>query len=258
MKKLKPEVLKKTFKQKLQNNIKEIFDSKFTIFKSKCEELVQTLSVRYNKQIDHLQNELKTKDKIIDQLLKSLSSLTNSELESKNNIIHKLLDQTNDEEKEKWIPHQNDINTKSDIADNKSDEKDSFNSTKQIKEHAERNKANNLPNSTESRDVKPKTTKRKKIRVEILGDFMLNGVQEKGLNKNADINIRIRKHHGASLTDMDHIRPSLRKEADQIIIHAGTNDLTNNHNYVNNVNKILKMVRETFENSKLCFSSLIC
>ena len=146
--KIKVESFKENILQNLRNNIKEIFDSEFTIFKSKCEELVQTSSVRYNKQIDHLQNELKTKDKIIDQLLKSLISLTNSELESKNNI-HKLLDQTNDEEKEKWIPHQNDINTKSDIADNKSDEKDSFNSTKQIKEHAERNKANNLPNSTE-------------------------------------------------------------------------------------------------------------
>ena len=156
MKKNKVESFKENILQNLRNNIKEIFESKFTIFKSKYEELVQTSSIRYNKQIDHLQNELKTKDKIIDQLLKSLSSLTNSELESKNNIIHKLLDQTNDEEKEKWIPHQNDINTKSDIADNKSDEKDSFNSTKKIKEHAERNKANNLPNSTESRDVKPK------------------------------------------------------------------------------------------------------
>ena len=89
--------------QNLRNNINEIFDSKFTIFKSKCQELVQTLSVGYNKQIDHLQNELKTKDKIIDQLLKSLSSITNSELESENNIILKLIDQTNDEEKKKSI-----------------------------------------------------------------------------------------------------------------------------------------------------------
>ena len=95
------------------------------------------MSVGYNKQIDHLQNELKTKDKIIYQLLKSLSSLTNSELESKNNIIHKLLDQTNDEDRKKSIQRQNDINTKSDIADNKSDEKDSFNSTKKIKGHTE-------------------------------------------------------------------------------------------------------------------------
>ena len=156
MKKNKVESFKENILQNLRNNIKEIFESKFTIFKSKYEELVQTSSIRYNKQIDHLQNELKTKEKIIDQLLKPLGGLTNSELESKINIIHKLLDQTYDEKKKKWIPRQNDTNTKSDIADNKSDEKDSFNSTKKIKEHAERNKANNLPNSTESRDVKPK------------------------------------------------------------------------------------------------------
>ena len=156
MKKNKVESFKENILQNLRNNIKEIFESKFTIFKSKYEELVQTSSIRYNKQIDHLQNELKTKEKIIDQLLKPLRGLTNSELESKINIIHKLLDQTYDEKKKKWIPRQNDTNTKSDIADNKSDEKDSFNSTKKIKEHTERNKANNLPNSTESRDVKPK------------------------------------------------------------------------------------------------------
>ena len=82
---------------------------------------------------------------------------------------------------------------KSDIADNKSDAKDSFDSTKKIKEHAERNEANNLPNNIESRDVKPKINKRKKTDVEILVDSMLNGIQEKGLNKNADINIKIRK-----------------------------------------------------------------
>ena len=146
-----------------------------------------------------MQNELKTKGKVIDQILKSLSSLTNSELESKNNIIHKLLDQTNDEEKKKSIQRQNDINTKSDIADSKSDEKDS---TKKIKEHAERNNANNSPNNTESRDVKPKINKRKKMRVETLGGSMINGVQEKGLNKNADINFKIRKYPGASLTDI--------------------------------------------------------
>ena len=51
---------------------------------------------------------------------------------------------------------------------------------------------------------------------------MLNGIQEKGLNKNADINIKIRKYPGASSTNiLDHIKPSLRKEPDQIVIHAG-------------------------------------
>ena len=90
--KVKVESFKENILQNLRNNTKQIFDSEFTIFKSKCEELVQKSSVRYSKQIDHLQNGLKTKDKIIDQLLKSLSSLTTSELKSKNNIIHKLLD----------------------------------------------------------------------------------------------------------------------------------------------------------------------
>ena len=88
---------------------------------------------------------------------------------------------------------------------------------------------------------------------------MLNGVQEKGLNKNAALNIEIRKYLYASSTDiLGHIRSSLRIEPDQIIIHAGINDLTNDHNYLNNVKKIVKMVRETCKNTKLCFSSLIC
>ena len=110
--------------QNLRNNINEIFDSKFTILKSKCEELVQTSSVRYKKQIYHLQNKLKAKDKIIEQFLDSFSSLINFELEWKNNITHKLIDQTYDEEKKNSIQRQNDINTKSDIADNKSMEYD--------------------------------------------------------------------------------------------------------------------------------------
>ena len=51
---------------------------------------------------------------------------------------------------------------------------------------------------------------------------MLNGIQEKGLNKNVDINIKIRKYPDASSTDiLDHIIPSLRKEPDQIVIYAG-------------------------------------
>ena len=162
-------------------------------------------------QIHDLKNELKTNHKIIDQLLKSISSLTKSELESKSNIIHKLRDQTNDKGNKNSMRRQNDINTKIDTADNKSNEKDSFDSIKKIKEHAERNKANTSQNNIESRDVKLKTKKRNKLRVEILGDSMLNE-----LNRNADINIKIRKYPGESSNDiLDYIKPSLRKEPDQ-------------------------------------------
>ena len=67
--------------QNVCNNIKEIFDIKFATFKSKCEELGETSSVTYNKEIDNLQNELQTKDKMIDQFLMLRSNIANSELE---------------------------------------------------------------------------------------------------------------------------------------------------------------------------------
>ena len=88
---------------------------------------------------------------------------------------------------------------------------------------------------------------------------MLNGIQKKGLNENADMNIKIWKFPGASLTDiLDNIKPSLRREPDQILIHAKTNDQTNKHNYLNNVKKSEKMdLRKTCRNIKLCFSPLI-
>ena len=84
---------------------------------------------------------------------------------------------------------------------------------------------------------------------------MVNGIQEKGMNKDSNMIIKIRKYPGASSTDiLDHIKPSLRKDPDQILIHAGTNDLTNDQNYLKNVKKIVKLVRETCKDTKLCFS----
>ena len=67
---------------------------------------------------------------------------------------------------------------------------------------------------------------------------MLKDIQETWLKKIADMNIKIRNYPGTSSTDkLDHIESSLRKEPDQILIHAGANDLTNDHNYLKNVKK---------------------
>ena len=83
------------------------------------------------------------------------------------------------------------MNAKSDTAKNKSDEKDPIIPRKVKNTLEKNNNANNSPNKIESKDVKLKTNKRKKICVEILCGAMLNDIQEKGLNKNADINIKI-------------------------------------------------------------------
>ena len=75
---------------------------------------------------------------------------------------------------------------------------------------------------------------------------MLNGIHERGRNKDENIKVKIRKYPGTSSIDiLDHIKTSLRKAPEQIIIHAGTNDISNKTNYLKNVKKIVKIVKET-------------
>ena len=98
-----------------------------------------------------------------------------------------------------------------------------------------------------------------KSHIEIIGDSLLNDIHERGMNKDENIKVKIRKYPGASSIDiLDHIKPSLRKAQEQIIIHAGTNDISNNTNYLKNVKKIVKLVKETCKDTKLSFSSVIC
>ena len=81
---------------------------------------------------------------------------------------------------------------------------------------------------------------------------MLNGIHERGMTKDENIKVQIRKYPGASSIDvLDHIKPSLRKAPEQIIIHASTNDISNNKNYLRNVKKILKLVEKTAKLSNL-------
>ena len=88
---------------------------------------------------------------------------------------------------------------------------------------------------------------------------MLNGIHERGMNKDENIKVKIRKYLGASPIDiLDHIKRSLGKAPEQIIIHAGTNDMSNSINYLKNVKKIVKVLKETCKDTKLSFSPVIC
>ena len=88
---------------------------------------------------------------------------------------------------------------------------------------------------------------------------MLNGIQERGMNKDENIKVKIRKYPGGCSIDiLDHIKPILRKAPGQIIIHAGTNDISNSTNYLKNIKKIVKLVKENCKDTKLSFSSVIC
>ena len=57
-----------------------------------------------------------------------------------------------------------------------------------------------------------KLRENKKPHIDIIGDSMLNGIHERGMNKYENIKVKIRKYPGAFSIDIfDHIKPSLRK-----------------------------------------------
>ena len=75
---------------------------------------------------------------------------------------------------------------------------------------------------------------------------MLNGIHERPMNKDANIKAKIGKYSDSSLIDiLNHIKPTLRKAPEQVIIHAGTNDLSNDTSYLNNVKNNVKLLKET-------------
>ena len=77
---------------------------------------------------------------------------------------------------------------------------------------------------------------------------MFNGIHERGMNKDENIKVKIRKYPGASSIDiLDHIKPSLPKAPEEIIIHVGTNDISNNTNYLKNVKKNCETCKKSLQ-----------
>ena len=73
---------------------------------------------------------------------------------------------------------------------------------------------------------------------------MLKKITGSGISRNHTL--KIRPHPGATTVDMiDYIKPELCHKPDIIILHCGTNDITND---VNTVKKMKKLVKEIEEN----------
>ena len=91
----------------------------------------------------------------------------------------------------------------------------------------------------------------------IVGDSMLNALEEKRLSNNKNF-VKVKNHPGATSQDIiDHLRPIIRKKPDMIIVHAGTNDLTSNINYLHNVKAMVKEIQQDNNmETEIVFSSL--
>ena len=64
-------------------------------------------------------------------------------------------------------------------------------------------------------------------------------------------------YYGHSEDTLDKIGDLLKVKPDCLLLHVGTNDLTNYVNFLNSVKKMVKKVKSSSPNTKLVFSSVI-
>ena len=98
-------------------------------------------------------------------------------------------------------------------------------------------------------------TNHKNKKAIVIGDYMVNNINERELTKSKKV--LVRSFPGAMsekiLEEMDEI---IKEKPDSIISHTGVKDLTNNINLLNSAKKIFKKVRDILQATKIAFSSI--
>ena len=96
----------------------------------------------------------------------------------------------------------------------------------------------------------------KKRKIIIVGDSLMNGINEKGLSKSHSVKVN-NIPCGTSDVILDKLEDFLKNKPDGLIVHAGKNDITKGKNLLNNDKKILKKVKKLSPNTKVAFSSIV-
>ena len=93
-------------------------------------------------------------------------------------------------------------------------------------------------------------------KVVIIGDSMLNNINSRGLSESKKVDV-LNFPGATSLDVLTKIDDVLNKKPASLIVHVGTNDLTNDMNLLSNVKKIVNKTNKTSPNTVLTFSSII-
>ena len=93
-------------------------------------------------------------------------------------------------------------------------------------------------------------------KVVIIGDSMLNNINGRGLSKTNKVDV-LKFPDATSADIVTKIDDVLDEKPESIIIHAGTNDLTNDINLLSNVKKIVNKTNKISPNTILKFSNII-
>ena len=95
-----------------------------------------------------------------------------------------------------------------------------------------------INNSEKVNEATVEICNKKSKNVVVIGDSILNNINGKGLSKSKKVDVL--NIPGATRVDIvDKIDDVLEGKSESLIVHVGTNDLTNNVNLLNNVKKLL-------------------
>merc|ERR1712080_11517 len=94
------------------------------------------------------------------------------------------------------------------------------------------------------------------MNVEIVGDSMLSGLNEKGMSKNN--NVKKRNHGPCTSEDiMKRVESTIRRNPEVIIFHVGTNDIISEVDTISNMENVIRCVRRKLPDTKIAISSVI-
>ena len=94
--------------------------------------------------------------------------------------------------------------------------------------------------------------------ISLLGDSMLNGIFEEGMQKHH--NVKLNRHPGATTTDLvDYVKPVIPKKPDCFIVHKGSNDLTNREgvNTIQNLKLIIEEAKQLSPHTTMALSTVV-
>ena len=85
---------------------------------------------------------------------------------------------------------------------------------------------------------------------------LLNNINARGISKHE--NIKVLNHLGATSEDLkDFINPTIRRKPNIVVMHIGTNDITENIDTISNLQNIVKRIKKKSAFTTIAVSSVV-
>ena len=106
-------------------------------------------------------------------------------------------------------------------------------------EIVETERVNSSPSSNSKQKIETQTEPLSMKKIVLTRDSMVNGISEKGLSVNQKVKF-VNFPGGTSEKILEKLDVTIKEKTDDLIVHVGINDITNNVNLLTNVKKNLQ------------------